>query len=196
MDGAWTILILGTAVFTICVSTLAALIFLMGGRIGYALLTHNAGLMLSGALHLIGALLSATGARPNTRNGRRRQAVSAYVLVLLLFLATAVLYYGTAPGISVRGGSALLLGQGASASIVLMFALAAALFMKRYLIDRIVLQYWYSLTLALIAVGVLPYALGAQVPSLLSVVGDMAGYLSGAYFLVTVLIATKRIRFD
>jgi len=28
------------------------------------------------------------------------------------------------------------------------------------------------------------------------VVGDMAGYFSGVYFIVTVLIATKRIRLE
>jgi len=196
VDGAWTILMLGTAVFTISVSILVALALIVGGRIDYALLTHNAGLILSGALHLASALLSMTGVRRSDGNSRRWHAASAYVAILFFFLTTAVLAYWITPTVFVWEGSALLLGQGTPASIVVMFALASALFMRRYLIDRKVLQWWYSLALALIAVGVLPYALGARVLSILSVVGDMAGYFSGVYFIVTVLIATKRIRLE
>lgn len=90
-----------------------------------------------------------------------------------------------------QGVGPTLLRQVVLGTAVVLFAISSVVFMIIYCTSKSDVLYWYSLALALIAIGLFAVSIQKVVGSPLGWAGRTAQYVGGMYFLITVLISYK-----
>lgn len=157
---------------------------------------HNTGALFGSAFHLVSATLILAGVTSERALKRGKLNVTlAYLGVLVLTaLVTIASLQGAIPPFFIQGVGPTLLRQVVLGTAVALFALSSLLFMRRYSRSKSGLLYWYSLALALIAVGLSAVLLQKAVGSPIGWVGRSAQYLGGIYFLTAVLTTMRGAR--
>jgi PAS domain S-box-containing protein len=115
--------------------------------------------------------------------------VNLAYLGVLVFVAslTIVSLRGATPPYILQGIGPTPLGRAVLGTAVALFGFSSLLFMRLYSKSKEAFQYWYSLALALIAVGLSAVFLQKAVGSPIGWAGRSAQYLGGIYFLIAVL---------
>jgi len=115
--------------------------------------------------------------------------ILAYLGVLVFTaLLTITSIRGAIPPFFIQELGPTLLRQVVLGTAVALFGISSLLFMRLYSKSKEAFQYWYSLALALIAVGLSAVFLQKAVGSPIGWAGRSAQFLGGVYFLVAVLI--------
>jgi len=195
--GSRNILILGCGVLAFGSANLVAgwLIGPPGGP-NVAVIIHNSGALFGAIFHVVSATLTSMGVTlQRTSKGGRRALILAYlgVLVVLALLAIAGLQRAIGP-FFIQGLGPTLVRQAVLGSAVSLFSISSLLFMRLYSRSESDFLYWYSLALALVAIGLSAVFLQKAVGSPIGWAGRSAQYLGGIYMLIAVLTATRELR--
>ncbi|MHB8900805.1 MAG: MASE3 domain-containing protein, partial [Thermoguttaceae bacterium] len=154
---------------------------------------HNCCAWLSGFCHLAGVMLSL---RPGSaRRGNRASLVAAYSLSLVAVGAIALAAgQGWTPPFIVLGEGGTLARKLVLSSAVAMFLIAAVLLRSGFRRPLPPFLHWYSLALALIAIGLFGVMLQSSLGSLLNWTGRAAQVLGGVYLLVAAMASMRESR--
>jgi len=187
-SGSLIPLLLGSAVLTFGSTGLVAG-WLMGlGGPNVNVTVHNTGALAASIFHAVSATLAFAGATLQVSRFRKSRLIIAYLGVLVFAaLLTIASLQGSIPPFFIQGVGPTLLRQVVLGTALALFALSSILFMRRYSKSKSPILYWYSLALALIAVGLSAVFLQRAVGGPIGWTGRSAQYLSGIYFLIAVL---------
>lgn len=177
----------------------SVIVWAPAGAVGGALLVygsnvgitvHNALVWLSALLHMAGAVVAWRGPRPVARpvvwlvGGYTVAGVAAACVV---WLAMA----GLLPTFFVQGQGGTPLRQAVLASAVAMFAVTAVFFWSAHRRRASRFAWWYSMALALTAIGLLAVALQSQAGSYLGWTGRVAQLVGGLYMLAAAVASVR-----
>jgi PAS domain S-box-containing protein len=188
-SGSPSFLLLGCGVLTFGVGNLVAgwLIGPPGGP-NAAVTIHNIGALSGSVFHVVSAAFAGVTSE-KVSNHRKSKGILAYLGVLVFTaLLTITSIRGAIPPFFIQELGPTLLRQVVLGTAVALFGISSLLFMRLYSKSKEAFQYWYSLALALIAVGLSAVFLQKAVGSPIGWAGRSAQYLGGVYFLFAVLI--------
>jgi len=192
ISGSFIPLLLGSAVLTFGSTGLVAgwLMGLGGPNVNVTI--HNTGALATSIFHAVSAILAFAGATLQVSSFRKLRLTIAYLGVLVFAaLLTMASLQGSIPPFFIQGVGPTLLRQAILGTAVALFALSSILFVRRYFKSKSPILYWYSLALALIAVGLSAVFLQRAVGGPIGWTGRSAQYLGCIYFLISVLTAGR-----
>jgi PAS domain S-box-containing protein len=187
--GSLSFLLLGCGVLAFGSGNLVAgwLIGPPGGP-NAAVTIHNIEALFGSVFHVVSAALAGVTSE-KVSNHRKSKVILAYLggLAFTTVLTIASIW-GAIPPFFIQELGPTLLRQVVLGTAVALFGISSLLFRRLYSKSKEAFQYWYSLALALIAVGLSAVFLQKAVGSPIGWAGRSAQYLSGIYFLIAVLI--------
>ncbi|MCK4721884.1 MAG: hypothetical protein KAT75_01210, partial [Dehalococcoidia bacterium] len=184
--GSLNLLFVGTGVLAFG-STNQVAGWLLGapGGIDAFITVGSTGLLFGSVFYLVGAASTLTAVTPEKVSERRRPKVMFAYFGVLIFTAvlTVAVLVDALPRFFIQGIGPTLFGQEVLGVAVALLAISSLLFMRSFFRSKSGFLYWYSLALALIAVGSLAVFLQQAVGSIIGWAGRSAQYLGSIYFL-------------
>ena len=154
---------------------------------------YNTGGFLGSLFHVIGAILSVAGiGYPDEIGKRRTKLIFAYlgILIFVLCFSLAALR-GLIPSFFIQGVGPTELRQAILGTAVLLYAVSSISFMALYFTRETDFIYWYSLCLAMLAIGLFAFFVQKSVGCPIGWLGRSANYVGGIFALVAVLGALR-----
>ena len=180
-----------------CAALSLGVIYLLVGplvttSIDAALVLHNGGLLVTAALFVVSAVWFVTDKPRRTgAPGRPLWIVLLYAATMVaLALLTWAALAGVTPAFFVTGDGVTAVRQGVLAFATAEFVAAALLLRWSYRRTRLRFLGWYSIALAMFALGLGTVWLG-EPGSAISWLGRVAQFAAGAYMLVAILAAVR-----
>jgi hypothetical protein len=192
IGGSPSLLLLGSGVLAFALAALLGgwLIGPVGPNVAFTL--ANISYLFSSIIQVSSGALALTGAAAQASQSRRPMMLYAYLGVLLFTaIVAAVAIQRLTPVFFIEGVGSTPIRLWVTGSTVVLFALASLLFMRVYSKSRAEILYWYSLGLALVAIGMLAFSLQESVIGPGGWAGRIALYLSGTYFLIAIVTARR-----
>jgi PAS domain S-box-containing protein len=157
---------------------------------------YNVAALLGAVFHVTSAIItSAGGISGEEPRGSNVKAILAYLGVLVFAaLLTIASLQGALPPFFIQGVGSTVVRQAVLGIATALFAYSSLLFMVRYARTKSDFLYWYSLALALLAVGLFAVLFQKTVGSPIGWAGRSAQYLGGIYFLIAALTAARSAR--
>lgn len=198
-NGLPIVLLLGGGALAFGLSTLfcgLAVQFVGPGNVPATI--YNTGLILAGTLHTLSAVLSVVkrGTSTIAQQPGRIMVASLYlgVLVFMAILVIATLQKAT-PSFFIPGVGPTMLVIWVLVITAILFAIPSFVFMRMYLGSKTDVLYWYSLSMALIALGQSSSLLiPAVTDTPIQWIGRLAYYLGAVYLLVSVRATVRGVR--
>ena len=190
-SGSLSFLLLGCGVLAVGSGSLAAgwLIGPPGGP-NVNVTIYDTGALLGAAFHATGAILASAGgtSEPILALKRKPKVILAYLSVLVFVASlTIASLRGATPPYILQGIGPTPLGRAVLGTAVALFGFSSFFFMRLTSKSKEAFPYWYSLALALMAVGLSAVFLQKAVGSPIGWAGRSAQYLGSIYFLIAVL---------
>ena len=151
----------------------------------------STGGLFAASFHFASAIGTSTGGGRDTRLLKTKLAVCYSGVVLFLLVLTVLAVTGLTPAFFVPGSGTTMLRQGIVLVGVSLFSLASILFARLYYSSRSGILFWYSMALALTALGIGASFFGRTVGDPIAWTSRTAIYLGGLYFLIAVWSATR-----
>ncbi len=191
--GSRTILLLGGGALAWGFANLIGA-WLLGppGGPNIAVTIANTGYLFASLFHIASA--TTTAGASSSRDSRRRKAklMLAYGGVVIFFITLTVLaFQGATPVFFVPGTGSTGLRQAIVAAGLCLFAASSIIFMRLYYGSKSGILFWYSMALALTAIGLAAFYFGRTVGDPIAWVGRSATYLGGIYFLIAIWSAIR-----
>ncbi len=191
--GSRTVLLLGSGALAWGYASLVSG-WLLGppGGPNIAVTISNTGALFASLFHISSATTT-RGARPSRDElGRKTKLALAYggVIVFLTTL-TLLAFQGATPPFFVPGSGSTVLRQVVVAAGLCLFAASSIVFMRLYYGSRSGILFWYSMALALTAIGLAAFYFGRTVGDPIAWAGRSATYLGGIYFLIAIWSAVR-----
>jgi len=186
-SGSLSLLLLGAGALAFG-STNQATDWMLGipGRTEVFLIVSTIGLLFVSLLHLVNAtsVIGRVTSGP-TQRGKWLKALLTYsgVLILTSVLIVVVLRGVVPPPVVQRIGQ-ILFRQETMVVVVALFVISSALSMRSFFKSKLTFTYWYSLGLALLAIGSWVMFAQQTLGSVMEWVARSAQYLGTIYFLV------------
>lgn len=191
-SGVPTFLLLGCGVLTFGTSSLFAAWLIGPAGTNVNVTVFDIGALAAALLHAGGATSAWVGASPhNVPNLRGRLLLSYVSAIAFSLLQTAAALLGVVPTFFVQGVGPTLLRQIVLGGAIALFAFSSVIFMRIYTRSKSDVLYWYSLALALIAVGLALVFIQKAVGSPIGLSGRIGQYLGGVYLLASVLVSLR-----
>ncbi len=148
----------------------------------------NLGFLFAGSLQFLSAMVSIVGTVPTSNSFRKKSTVLGYSIVVAIIAVTSIFVLtNLAP--TFFSPDATLTRHWVLGATTLLFAASCIIFVWQYLRTKSSVLYWYSLALALFAIGLF----GSSSYSIPNGVFDwtvrFAQYLAGFYLLAAVIIS-------
>lgn len=185
-EGGNGLLILGLAT---AVGGLAALLAGWSASISvdYNVAIYNIGILASGGLQLLSAVLASIEVIPREQASRKKELIAAYSAgAAFLAVVTSFVVLGLAPVFFTASGPTptrdWVLG-----TAFIFFVISTAIFGWQYRRSKSPILYWYTLALALFAIGLLGAALVTKTNTVLNWTIRLTQYMAGFYFLAGLL---------
>ncbi|HXZ90410.1 MAG TPA: hypothetical protein VEG61_05055 [Candidatus Dormibacteraeota bacterium] len=193
-SGLYSLLLIGNANLAFGLGFLASWLMSAPGGQNVLLTADNTGTLLSSILNVSAAILSWGGVTESkiSQRGRTEVTISYGGVSFFMILLAIASFLDITPPFFVQGIGPTPLRDMVLVIALVLFCLSSAGLMKFYFGSKADILWWYSLALALIAVGQLAWLLEKTVGSPLSWTGSIATYLAETYFLVAVLIPTRQ----
>ena len=195
--GSGTTLFLGCGMlsFGLCAISAGWLIRASNG-VNLNVTVYNTGALLGSAFHATGAILSLVrNYYSNEVMGRRWRATTAYVVVAVFVICFSLAALrGLIPPFFIQGVGPTELRQGILGSSVLLYSVSSIFLMAYYLKGKSDFLYWYSLCLALLAVGLFAFFVQRSVGSPIGWLGRSANYVGGIFAFVAILGALREAK--
>lgn len=151
---------------------------------------HNVCVWVSALCHLIGALFFLRRS-PSVRAAGLWLAIAYTTAVGAVGMVTAAALAGWLPTFFIQGQGGTPVRDFVLGSAVVMFALTAALLAMASRKPMSAFVYWYTLALALIAVGLFGIMIETVHANVLSWAGRSAQFLSGVYMLIAAIASMR-----
>jgi len=193
--GSLSFLLLGCGVLAFGSGNLVAgwLIGPPGGP-NTAVTIHNIEALFGSVFHVVSAALAGVTSK-KVSNHRKSRVILAYLGVLVFTaLLTVASLRSAIPPFFIQELGPTLLRQVVLGTAVALFGISSLFLMRLYSKSKEAFPYWYSLALALIAVGLFAVFLQKAVGSPIGWAGRSAQYLGGIYFLIAALITYMKGR--
>ncbi len=187
-SGSLVILFIGSGALMWGSSSLLAAVavgFLGAGNIPATL--YLTGLPLAGLLNFQGAFLATVG--PGSTRTQRRGGIQILVYsctLIVMVLIAAATFLGATPSFFVPGVGNTVLNSWSAGLSMGLFGISSFIFLRIYFKSRSELLYWYSLSLAAIALGAFSLLLMRAPDSLVHWIGRFANYIGAVYLLLSV----------
>ncbi len=196
LTSTWRILFLGGGALAWGIASLLAG-WLLTGSFNLAVTVSNFGVLLAATLHLLGAIQNSN---ENIEANEPKKLSSGAIAVLFCSGITAFFILisiaasnGLFPAFYVSGEGYTLIRYIFSAFYVVFLIVAAALYARLYVFSKSDFVYWYSLGLAMIALGLVAGFLGTPGDPL-NWLGRIAQYTGSIYFVVAVVVTRNEAR--
>ena len=195
-DGSLVFLYLTCAVlFFACAVIPSGLLIAPPGGPNVAVTIYNTGALMSSIFHALGATLVTLGVTASVSRLRRTRLVLVLLgAPLFTLLITVASLQGITPVYFVQGQGPTLVRQVVIGAATALFAISSLLFMRVYSKSKIDTLFWYSLALALSAIGMYALFVTKATGSPQAWAGRSAVYVAGVYFLVSVLTTVRATR--
>lgn len=191
--GSRTILLLGSATLSWgFASMLAAWLLGPPGGPNIAVTISNSGSLFASLLYVASA--TTTMGASSSRDSKRLKSklVLAYGgAVGFLAILSAFALLGATPAFFVPGTGSTVLRQAVVALGLFLFAASSILFMRLYRDSKSGILFWYSMALALTAIGLAAFYFGRTVGDPIAWTGRIAVYLGGIYSLIAIWSAVR-----
>ncbi len=192
-SGSTGVLLKGTGMLMLGLGAIAAgIVGFLPDSMNANVTVHNTSFCIGAFLQLVGILIALSGAVPRQRPGDASGIAILYggcVLVFSSFVMAAVL--GAVPPFFIQGTGFTALREFVITNAIEFFAIAAGILLYLYYRKREEFFFWYSIGLALIAIGLLAVHFPSVLGSPLGWVGRSAQYLGAVYVLIA-FIALNR----
>jgi len=191
--GSRTILLLGSGTLAWGFASMVAgwLLGPPGGpNIGVTI--SNSGALLASLFYVASA--TTTMSDSSSRDSKRRKSKVILVFggtVGLITVLTLLALLGDTPAFFVPGAGSTVLRQAVVAAGLFLFAASSILFVRLYHDSRSGILFWYSMALALTAIGLAAFYFGRTVGDPIAWTGRIATYLGGIYSLIAVWSALR-----
>ena len=194
--GSRTILLLGSGTLAWGFASMVAA-WLLGppGGPNIAVTISNSGSLFASLFYIASATTTMSAA--SSRDSKRRRpklALSYGSVVGFLGVLTALALLGATPLFFIPGVGSTMLRQVVVAAALFLFAISSFLFMRLYLDSRSGILFWYSMALALTAIGLAAFYFGRTVGDPIAWTGRIATYLGGIYSLIAIWSAIRGSR--
>ena len=192
-NGSAALLLMGGGMLVYALASVSAAAFISLRLTDPAVAVHNIGMASAGFLGFLSAIAAMT---PGASNARSRPSVST---LAALYAAGSALVCGTVVAAAAHLLPIFIASDAAATHVrtmvlsaaVVQFALCALLLAVLYRRSRSAFLYWYSLGLALLAVGLFAVSVGARVGGPESWLGRAGQYLGALYIVIAVLAAYR-----
>jgi len=154
---------------------------------------HNTGALLAAALLVIAAVLSLLKA-PQYKLEHHRALYSGtgyLAIVVLISLLAIVSYQNLFPTFFVQGSGPTVLRQVVLGTATLLFAIAAAIFIRLYMRSRTDFSFWFGIALILITIGLSAIFIQKNVGSIMGWTGRAAQYIGCIYIFIAIIAAQR-----
>jgi PAS domain S-box-containing protein len=157
---------------------------------------YNSGALLGSLFHIFGAALGTFSGSPTWERGRGKTIVTvAYAgIAFLVILFTLATLQGVVPTFFVQGSGPTALRQLVLGLSIFFYSLSSLLFMHQYLRSKQDFLYWYTLCLAMLALGLLAFYIQHQVGGLIGWAGRTSNYVGAIFAAVAVRSAFQRAK--
>ncbi len=154
---------------------------------------YNTGALVGSLFHISGAVLSSFGRSPQWRFERGKLVVaSAYCGVFaFIILFTFATFEQIIPPFFIQGSGPTALRQIVLGLAIFFYLLSAIFFMDNYLKIKSDFFYWYSLGLAMLALGLFAFYIQKGVGSPIGWAGRTTNYIGAIFTLVAILTAIR-----
>ena len=194
-EGSNAILILGLAT---AVGGLAALIAGLAANlsVNYNVAVFNIGILISGGLQLLSAVIAAVEANSIAPSRRKKiLAVSYFVIVISIAVITFLVFTGFSPTFFTFSGPTLE-RQWVIGGAITLFTASSILFGWKYYQLKYEVLFWYMMALALFAIGLFAAAVYGTPNAIFNWTARIILYVAGFYFLFGLLSVTRPNAFD
>jgi PAS domain S-box-containing protein len=196
-SGSSTVLFMGCGMlsFGLCAISAGWLIRASDGA-NLNVTVYNTGAFLGSIFHATGAILSLVGIGYPDEIGKRRLGVVLAYLGITIFVICFSLaaLRGLIPPFFIQGAGPTELRQAILGSAVLLYVVSSIFLMAHYFKRKTDFLYWYSLCLAMLAIGLFAFFVQKSVGSPIGWLGRSANYFGGIFALVAVLWALRDAR--
>ncbi|HKM60293.1 MAG TPA: PAS domain S-box protein, partial [Candidatus Bathyarchaeia archaeon] len=157
----------------------------------YTVTIYNSCTLLSSILQLANVAFSSQSLDSKSKKtDLKLKLASGYIAsVAVVILVSALAYYGFAPKFFINNSGATFVDISVLATTILFFAMSSLLLMRRQLKSKFPALFWYSLGLALFAIGLLGVSFEKSLGDPIGWIGKIAQYVGGLYFLIAVIKA-------
>jgi len=192
-SGSASVLLIGSGILIFGLgSIVAGWVNPLSGGPNMTVTIHNTCACIGSILILAGAIMSHTPAKSGRAIKNTGTIAAAYTaIVLFVTIFSLATLQGIIPPFFVPGSGPTVLRQVILENATALFALSSVLFMVAYRKGRSDFFFWYSVALALIAIGLLAVFVQPSVGSLIGWVGRSAQYIGFVFALYAVLVAKK-----
>jgi hypothetical protein len=184
--GSRTVLLLGAGTLAWgAAQMVGAWLLAPPGGPNLAITVANTGSLFAGLFHV----MSASSTHGSGRDSRSRflKSTSTYGLVIgFLILLTVLAFMGATPAFFVPGTGSTQLRLVVVAATLFLFSASALVFVKLYHDSKSGILFWYSMALALTAVGLGAFYLARVPGDPIAWAGRTATYLGGIYSIIAV----------
>ena len=123
---------------------------------------------------------------------RRREVILAYLGILMFVICFSLIALkGWVPRFFIQGVGPTELRQAILGSAVLLYVVSSIFLMAHYFWRKTVFLYWYSLCLAMLAIGLFAFFVQKSVGSPVGWLGRSANYFGGIFALGAILAALR-----
>ena len=191
--GSRTILLLGSGTLAWGFASMVAgwLLGPPGGpNIGVTI--SNSGALVSSLFYIASATTTMRDSSSRDSKSRKPKLILAYGgAVGFLAALTGFALLGATPAFFVPGAGSTILRQAVVGAGLFLFAASSILFLRLYHDSRSGILFWYSMALALTAIGLAAFYFGRTVGDPIAWTGRIATYLGGIYSLIAVWSAFR-----
>ncbi len=169
-------------------SLIAGWVMGLPGSPNHTVTVHNTGALIGGIFHFLSAWMSmyAKGDKKDYLP-KHTGIIGSYIFIITFISAVAAAsLVNLSPPFFLKGEGPTLLRQFVLGSATVLYAASAILFLKSYSRSKIDFFYWYSLALALIAIGLGAVFLQKSVGGGIGWAGRTAQYIAGFYFILAI----------
>ena len=197
-SGLLTLFMLGSGALTLALGSLLSgwALALQGGGPNGAATIFNLACLVSAVFHLFGGASAFTGGHPK-KDTRHKELIVAFTYIGIAFLMailTLVTLDGIVPLFFVQGQGPTPLRQVVLGFTVILFGISGLLSLVIYMFSKTRMLYWYSLSLFLLAIGLVCYMNNSVIGGPIGWLGRFSLYLGGIYLLVAVVSASRDLR--
>jgi hypothetical protein len=151
------------------------------------------GLLLFSALQVLSSFQASFRSVPFGSEHRKvRFTLTCLASVSTVGLLSLLIWLNVFPPFFINGVGVTLIDQAVYAIVVLLFSLSSGLFLWQYLKTKSNVLYWYTLALALDAMGSFGLTLQVRFSDIVVWTGRLGLYIGTIYFLIALLSSRKK----
>ena len=182
----------GMLVFGLCAGAAGWLREIYGGA-NFNVTIYNTGSLLGSLCHVTGAVISYSRTSHRLEPGRQKQAVIAAYSAIIVFavLFSFATVQQVVPPFFIQGSGPTALRQIVLGLAVFFYALSSLFSMNNYFRLKSDFFYWYSICLAMLALGLFAFYIQKVVGSPIGWVGRTSNYAGTIFSLIAILAAVR-----